>query len=594
MKADYYNPGHGNPSSPVDPNSHRPVKAGGVHVRARPDGEPGKRGKTVRAGGPGSFAGHYGQLILTDGIAPIPRALYLYQGALNLSPQQVWFVSCVLAHKWDDGLPHPRLQELARHATLSLRQIKNIKNSLLEAGLLQVTPRYGAEGEQDANSYDFGMLFDRLEELLLAAPNAPGALGALAGSDMPEDELAEHPSEPGSEEAEGQKYNYGSEEGRMEAGAEITTAGTDGTNRPDVTNGIVATTEAARKDYSFAARYGRIVLRRGVTAMPRALFTYQADLGLSPQHLWFIGYILSFQWSTELPYPSLRKMADNTGYSERQIHRIKDDLVRAGCLRVIERRGADGRDTTSAYDFGELLKTLNTLIRRHDTAAGGNSSTAGKAGRETVKREEKGEDREKEEKRHPESGLQSSLHESSSALPYELPPGLPPAPLASIQTGGEASVSGGVKSTSVGREPHVGGRVNPTSEGGVKPVSVGGVKPASYELESIKEESDKEEEHQQQPPAEIDEAQGERENAYYTLVDVGVIPDTALDLVTQLPPDHILGWVHYYLSVLSRQKSLDNPLGVLVKRLRSGDEPPCVPSQGDLYTLRLRMSWFNH
>ncbi len=556
-------------------------------ARTHANGEPCKRGKTVRAGGPGSFAGHYGHLILTDGIAPIPRALYLYQGALNLSPQQVWFVSCVLAHKWDDGLPHPRLQELARHATLSLRQIKNIKNSLLEAGLLQVTPRYGAEGEQDANSYDFGMLFDRLEELLLAAPNAPGAPGALAGSDMPEDELAEHSSEPGSEEAEGQKYSYGSEEGRMEASAEITTAGTD---RPDVTNGSVATTEAARRDYSFAARYGRIVLRRGVTAMPRALFTYQADLGLSPQHLWFIGYILSFQWSTELPYPSLRKMADNTGYSERQIHRIKDDLVRAGWLRVIERRGADGRDTTSAYDFGELLKTLNTLIRRHDSDAGGNSSTAGTAGPETIKRD----NRVKAETRHPENDRQSSLRETSPALPYQLSPGLPPAPPASIQTGGETGVSGGVKSTSVEREPHVSGRVNPTSEGGVKPVSVGGVKPASYELESVKEESDKEEEHQQQPPAEIDEAQGERENAYYTLVDVGVIPDTALDLVTQLPPDHILGWVHYYLSVLSRQKSLDNPLGVLVKRLRSGDEPPCVPSQGDLYTLRLRMSWFNH
>ena len=35
-------------------------------------------------------------------------------------------------------------------------------------------------------------------------------------------------------------------------------------------------------------------------------------------------------------------MAQNTGYSERQIHRIKDDLVRAGHLRVIERRRADG------------------------------------------------------------------------------------------------------------------------------------------------------------------------------------------------------------------------------------------------------------
>ena len=64
--------------------------------------------------------------------------------------------------------------------------------------------------------------------------------------------------------------------------------------------------------------------------------------------------------------------------------------------------------------------------------------------------------------------------------------------------------------------------------------------------------------------------------------------------MTQLTPDHILGWVRYYLSVLSMQKSLDNPLGVLVKRLRSGDEPPCLPSQGDLQSLRLQMGRFNN
>ena len=61
--------------------------------------------------------------------------------------------------------------------------------------------------------------------------------------------------------------------------------------------------EGVARDFSFAARFGRVVLRRGMVPMPRALFTYQAELGLSPQQLWFIGYILSFQWSTELPYP---------------------------------------------------------------------------------------------------------------------------------------------------------------------------------------------------------------------------------------------------------------------------------------------------
>jgi hypothetical protein len=481
---------------------------------ARASGEADKFGGGRR---PGSFAGHYGQLILADGVAPIPRALYFYQGALNLSPQQVWFISYVFSHKWDDDLPHPRLNELARRATLGLRQIKNIKKSIVEAGLLDVTPTYDSEGGQGANSYDFGPLFDRLETLMAADATAPG------------DELSEglpH-DEPAREELHGPE-----------------------------SEGIPG--EGAARDYSFAARYGRVVLRRGVAAIPRALYTYQGDLRLSPQQMWFIGYILSFQWSTELPYPSLRKMARCTGYSERQIHRIKDELVRAGHLRVIERRRADGGGTTSAYDFGELMLTLNTLIRRHSPRARGAGGV-------------------------PAIPVGAAKSWGSQRTEFRSAPGR-------MEMGGEARVSGAVNSTSVDGEPPVSGRENSPSEEGVNPPSVGRVNSPSYEIEAGNEEANKGEEYQQQPQVKMDEAQ---ERAYYTLVDVGVIPTIALDLASRFEPDHILGWVRYYLSVLSRQKSLDNPLGLLVKQLRSGDEPPCVPSPGDLQSLRLQLSRFN-
>ena len=130
----------------------------------------------------------------------------------------MWFISCVLSHKWSEGLPHPRLQELARHATLSLRQIKNIKNSLLQAALLEVTPRYGTEGEQEANNYDFGMLFEKLEKAIAAAPDAS------AGGIAPEDALAEDTLGHGNERAEGETYIYCSDEDA----AEIIVGGPDG------------------------------------------------------------------------------------------------------------------------------------------------------------------------------------------------------------------------------------------------------------------------------------------------------------------------------------------------------------------------------
>ena len=54
---------------------------------------------------PSSWEAYYGQLLLGDGLAAIPRALYLYQGALGLSAQQVWFVACLLAQQWADAYP---------------------------------------------------------------------------------------------------------------------------------------------------------------------------------------------------------------------------------------------------------------------------------------------------------------------------------------------------------------------------------------------------------------------------------------------------------------------------------------------------------
>jgi hypothetical protein len=44
--------------------------------------------------------------------------------------------------------------------------------------------------------------------------------------------------------------------------------------------------------------------------------------------------------------------------------------------------------------------------------------------------------------------------------------------------------------------------------------------------------------------------------------------------------------------VLCRQDNLNNPLGVLVSRLRSGEEPPYVPSSADLQSTRFQLSRF--
>ncbi len=118
------------------------------------------------------------------------------------------------------------------------------------------------------------------------------------------------------------------------------------------------------KPYTFLARYGATILRGGIAAIPTALFTYQALLDLSPQEAWFISYILAHKWDEDLPYPSLRKMAERTGLSVRQLHRIKDAIVDKGYLQLVPRhRADDGGQDSNAYDFSGLFGRLEELLR---------------------------------------------------------------------------------------------------------------------------------------------------------------------------------------------------------------------------------------
>jgi hypothetical protein len=257
---------------------------------------------------PTSWAGRYGQVILQAGVAAIPFALYRYQGKLGLSTAEVWFVSNVLADKWDANLPHPSLHEIEARSGASLSQLKRIRTELKNQRYLDVQARYDARtAAQQPSSYDFSGLFHEIE-LLLVAENP--ALNAIAAEDTPTPVLA------------------------------------------DVT-----------ADTSFVARYGRVIAKAGIAAIPLALFNQQKTLRLKPTHVWFICYILAHRWSSGFPYPSLKKMAERTGYSQEHIHTIKDELVQMEYLHVINRHGPQGNQTNNAYDFSGLLTTLAALIQ---------------------------------------------------------------------------------------------------------------------------------------------------------------------------------------------------------------------------------------
>ncbi len=257
-----------------------------------------------------SFEARFGRVILQHGIAAIPSAIFHFQGAIGLKAQHVWFISYILSHKWDEDLPYPSLSNMARCAGVTLRNIQFIKSDLCRAGMLQVTERYNGKGGRDSNAYDFSGLFAHLEELIAEEADEPNRIVA----DVP------------------------------------------------VTDTLAAA-NPTEIDSSFVARFGRVIAKRGVAAVPRAIFTHQKALELTPQQVWFVSYIFSFQWSTTLPYPSINKMVQHTGYSRAHLHTIKAELVNAGYLRLVHRTNEQGGQDSNAYDFSGLLDAIRAHLQ---------------------------------------------------------------------------------------------------------------------------------------------------------------------------------------------------------------------------------------
>jgi hypothetical protein len=263
-----------------------------------------------------SFAARFGRVILKHGVAAIPSALYHFQGKLGLTAQQVWFTSYILSHKWDEDLPYPSIAQMALCTGLSDRMLRYRCNELHHLGYLEIYPRYTENGGQSTNYYDFGNLFARLEEI-------------ISGEAPPPNPIRE----------------------RREGG--VPAVPVDGTP----------------VDSSFLARYGRVILSYGIAAVPRAIFTHQKVLGLTAQQVWFICYVLSFQWDTALPYPSINKMAERTAYSKQQLHTIKGELVAKGYLEIERRRAEGGGNDTNLYDFSALFDKIREHLEPDQAGA---------------------------------------------------------------------------------------------------------------------------------------------------------------------------------------------------------------------------------
>lgn len=120
----------------------------------------------------------------------------------------------------------------------------------------------------------------------------------------------------------------------------------------------------SREEFRFDARYGRLIRKAGIGTIPFALFYYQAELSLTPQEVWLMGYVLSHRWTAELPYPAVREMARRSGVTTKTLEKYKKGLEDKGYLLVVRRTRADGGNTSIGWDFSPLFESIDDLITR--------------------------------------------------------------------------------------------------------------------------------------------------------------------------------------------------------------------------------------
>ena len=115
----------------------------------------------------------------------------------------------------------------------------------------------------------------------------------------------------------------------------------------------------------FALKWGKRVQQKGFAQIPTLVFAMnqyeeQQDW-LKPLDLLILLQLAGMWWKpNELPYPSVRTLAERCGTSERQVQRALKRLQQRGLIERINRR-ENGVVVTNAYDLSPLVARLEQI-----------------------------------------------------------------------------------------------------------------------------------------------------------------------------------------------------------------------------------------
>lgn len=108
---------------------------------------------------------------------------------------------------------------------------------------------------------------------------------------------------------------------------------------------------------TFIDKWSPAIFEQGnFTMVPNLLLKYAHELDITPSELVVLINIESFRWNTRPAFPSVERIAQRTGMSERHVTRLITSLVRKELMWRTRRR-----NRTNEYNFYPLIKKLDDI-----------------------------------------------------------------------------------------------------------------------------------------------------------------------------------------------------------------------------------------
>ena len=118
-----------------------------------------------------------------------------------------------------------------------------------------------------------------------------------------------------------------------------------------------------------SSKWGHLVAERGFAQIPNYLlqinmFVHE-DLKISPTEMVVLFQLIGSWWKKdEMPFPSMRTLADRSGISERQVQRAINSLEEKGYLKRTKAK-IKNVIASNIYDLKPMLEILQTVAEHY-------------------------------------------------------------------------------------------------------------------------------------------------------------------------------------------------------------------------------------